>query len=123
MRQYSSCANAFGRSQMNIARLSGFILAAAAVVLEAGAAQAAMKTQWIDYKQGDTVLSGYFVYDDAVPGRRPGVLMIHDRSGFSEGTIADAEMIAKLGYAVFAEDIFGKGVVPPTVPEMTALTT
>src|SRR6202140_5901016 len=118
MRQYSSCANAFGRSQMKIARLSYFILAAAAMVLQAGAAQAAMKTNWIDYKQGNTALSGYLIYDDAVPGRRPGVLMIHDRSGFSAGTLADAEMIAKLGYVVFAEDIFGKGVVPKTVPEM-----
>src|ERR1700693_1131148 len=105
---------------MKIAPLTSFVLAAA-VVLEAGAAQAAMKTQWVDYKQGDTALSGYLVYDDAVQGRRPGVLMIHDRSGFSEGTIADAEMIAKLGYVVFAEDIFGKGVVPKSVPEMTDL--
>jgi len=104
---------------MKIGRLTSFILAAAAVVLQANAAQAAMKTQWIDYKQGDTMLSGYLVYDDAVAGRRPAVLMIHDRSGFSEGTIADAEMIAKLGYVVFAEDIFGKGVVPKTIPEMT----
>jgi dienelactone hydrolase len=105
---------------MKIARLTSFIVAAvAAAVLQAGAAQAAMKTQWIDYKQGTTVLSGYLVYDDAVPGRQPGVLMIHDRSGFSEGTIADAEMIAKLGYVVFAEDIFGKGIVPKTIPEMT----
>jgi dienelactone hydrolase len=105
---------------MNIARLVSFILAvAAAALVQAGTAQAAMKTQWIDYKQGDTVLSGYLVYDDAVPGRRPAVLMIHDRSGFSQDTIADAEMIAKLGYVVFAEDIFGKGVVPKTVPEMT----
>ena len=105
---------------MKIARLTSFVLAAAAtVLLQAGAAQAAIKTQWIDYKQGNTVLSGYLVYDDAVQGKRPAVLMIHDRSGFSEGTIADAEMIAKLGYVVFAEDIFGKGVVPKTVPEMT----
>jgi dienelactone hydrolase len=44
--------------------------------------------------------------------------MSPDRSGFSEGTVADAEMIAKLGYVVFAEDIFGKGIVPKTVPEM-----
>ena len=51
---------------MKIARLSCFILAAAAILLQAGAAQAAMKTQWIDYKQGDTALSGYLVYDDAV---------------------------------------------------------
>jgi dienelactone hydrolase len=103
---------------MRTTRLVSFALAAAAVVLQAGAAQAGMKTQWINYKQGDTALSGYLVYDDAVQGQRPGVLMIHDRSGFSAGTLADAEMIAKLGYVVFAEDIFGKGVVPKTVPEM-----
>jgi dienelactone hydrolase len=104
---------------MKIAQLKYLVFAAVAALLQAGAAHAAMKTQWVDYKQGDTVLSGYLVYDDASQGRRPGVLMIHDRSGFSEGTIADAEMIAKLGYVVFAEDIFGKGVVPKTVPEMT----
>jgi dienelactone hydrolase len=105
---------------MKIAHPTSFVLAAAAAaLLQAGAAQAAMKNQWIDYKQGNTTLSGYLVYDDATQGRRPGVLMIHDRSGFSEGTLADAELIAKLGYVVFAEDIFGKGVVPKTVPEMT----
>ena len=103
---------------MKPAKVTSFILAAAAALaLQAGAAHAAMKTQWIDYKQGDTQLSGYLVYDDAVTGKRPGVLMVHDRSGFSEGTVADAEMIAKLGYVVFAEDIFGKGgVVPKTIP-------
>ena len=105
---------------MKIARIVSFVLVAAAVFLQAGVAQAAVKTQWIDYKQGDTALSGYLVYDDALQGRRPGVLMIHDRSGFSTGTLADAEMIAKLGYEVFAEDIFGKGVVPKSVPEMMA---
>ena len=108
---------------MKIPRLTRFILAAAAIVLQAGAAQAAMKTRWIDYQQGSTALSGYLIYDDSVPGRRPGVLMIHDRSGFSENTLADAQMIAKLGYVVFAEDIFGKGVVPKDVPEMTKFIT
>ena len=103
---------------MKVARLVSFVLGAAAMVLQAGVAQAAIKTQWIDYKQGSTALSGYLAYDDAVQGRRPGVLMIHDRSGFSEGTLADARMIAGLGYVVFAEDIFGKGFVPKTVPEM-----
>ena len=33
-----------------------------------------------------------------------------------------ARMIAAMGYVVFAEDIFGKGVVPKEVPQMTALT-
>src|SRR6202166_3598236 len=108
---------------MKIARIVTFVLTAAAVLLQSGAAQAAVKSKWIDYKQVDTALSGYLVYDDAAQGRRPGVLMIHDRSGFSAGTLADAEMIAKLGYVVFAEDIFGKGIVPKSVPEMTELIT
>jgi len=109
---------------MNVSRFLSLVCAAAvAAVLQAGAARAEIKTQWIDYKQGNAVLSGYLVYDDAVAGKRPGVLMAHDRSGFSEGTIADAEMIAKLGYVVFAADMFGKGVVPKTVPEMTELIT
>jgi dienelactone hydrolase len=103
---------------MKIARISTIVFAAVAALLQAGAANAALKTKWIDYKQGDSPLSGYLVYDDAVQGKQPGVLMIHDRSGFSEGTLTDAAMIAKLGYVVFAEDMFGKGVVPKTVPEM-----
>jgi dienelactone hydrolase len=96
------------------------IVAAAvtAVLLQAGAAHAATKSQWINYMQDSSALSGYLVYDDAAQGRQPGVLMIHDRSGFSEGTLADAQMIAKLGYVVFAEDMFGKDFVPKTVPEM-----
>jgi len=116
MRQ--KCKHIREEEPMKISRLASFVLAAVAILLHAGAARAAMKNQWIDYKQGATPLSGYLVYDDAVQGKRPGVLMIHDRSGFSEGTLADAEMIAKLGYVVFAEDMFGKGIVPKTVPEM-----
>lgn len=87
--------------------------------LGAGAARAEIKTQSIEYKQGNTALRGYLLYDDSVTGKRPGILMAHDRSGLSPNTLKDAEMIARLGYVVFAEDIFGKDVVPKTVPEMT----
>jgi len=115
--------------QTRIGWLTSLALAVAAIVLQsglqarlqAGSAQGATKTQWIDYKQGDTLLSGYLIYDDAVQGRRPAILMIHDRSGFSANTLKDAQMIAQLGYVVFAEDIFGKGIVPKDVPEMTKL--
>jgi dienelactone hydrolase len=106
-----------------LAKLACFVLCAAAAILGAGAAQAATKTQWVDYKQGNTALSGYLIYDDAVQGKRPAILMIPDRSGFSQNTLDDAQMIAKLGYVVFAEDIFGKGIVPKDVPEMTKLIT
>ena len=71
-----------------------------------------------DYKDGDKPLYGYLVYDDAVAGKRPGVLLAHSRAGMSEATLRDSDMIAKMGYAVFAADIFGKGILPKEVPEM-----
>jgi dienelactone hydrolase len=96
--------------------------AAFLLALTAASAHAAIKTQYVDYMHGSTALKGYLAYDDAVPGRRPGVLLVHYRGGLQGSTLQDAQMIAKLGYVVFAEDIFGKDVVPKTVPEMTALT-
>ena len=96
--------------------------AAIAFALQAGIAQAAIKTQYVEYTHGSTPLKGFLAYDDSVSGRRPGVLLVHFRGGLAKTTLRDAEMIAKLGYVVFAEDMFGKDILPATVPEMTALT-
>ena len=63
----------------------------------------------IDYKQGDVQLSGLLVYDDAQSGKRPGVLLARDRAGMAENAFRDSELIAKMGYVVFVEDMFGKG--------------
>src|ERR1700719_157315 len=92
----------------------------AVLCLFAGAAQAEIKTQWVDYKDGDTALQGYLAYDDAISGKRPGVLLLHRRDGMSELTLDNAKMYAQQGYVVFAPDIFGKDVRPKTVPEQQA---
>ena len=76
----------------------------------------------MEYKQADTVLEGYLAYDANVTGKRPGVLLIHRRDGMTDFTRKHADMIAKLGYIVFAADIFGKGVLPKDIPEMQAET-
>jgi dienelactone hydrolase len=90
--------------------------------LFASAAQAEIKTQWIDYKDGDTALQGYLAYDDSIAGKRPGVLLLHRRDGMSDLTLQNARMYAAQGYVVFAPDIFGKDIRPKTVPEMQAQT-
>ena len=89
-----------------------------ALALAVGAARAEIKTQWIDYRQGDAPLRGYLAYDDAVQGPRPGVLLLHRRDGMSALTLKNAEMVARLGYVVFAPDIFG--VLPKGVEEEKA---
>lgn len=100
--------------------VSTFFGAALATALAGGGARAEIKTQWVDYTQGDTPLQGYLAYDDSRTGKRPGVLLIHRRDGMSELTLQNAQMIARLGYVVFAPDIFGKAVRPKEGDEMNA---
>ena len=41
------------------------------LVLAAMPAQAELQKKTIEYKDGETTLEGYLVYDDAVEGKRP----------------------------------------------------
>ena len=102
--------------------LSAILAALFATLCQADFAAAAIRTQYVDYQDGNTPLKGYLAYDDSKTGKRPGVLLVHYRGGLQGETLKDAEMIAGLGYVVFAEDIFGVNTPPKTIPEMTALT-
>ena len=48
---------------------------AVAMLIGTGAANAAVQTKVVEYKQGDTVLEGYLAWDDAIQGQRPGLRM------------------------------------------------
>jgi len=82
---------------------------------------AALHTEAIEYKQGDTTLEGYLAYDDGVKGPRPGVLVVHDWMGCDSYAKMRADMLAKLGYVAFAADIYGKGVRPKNPQEAGGL--
>ena len=86
----------------------------------ASPAFALIKTETVEYKDGDTVLEGLVAYDDAREGPRPGVLVIHDWTGLQEYARKRAIMLAELGYTAFAADIYGKGV-RPTDPKECAV--
>jgi dienelactone hydrolase len=84
-------------------------------------AQAAVHTQVIEYKHGDTVLEGYLAYDDASTDKRPGVLVVHEWMGHNPYVRQRAEQLAQLGYVAFALDMYGKGVHAKDVKEAAAL--
>jgi dienelactone hydrolase len=88
--------------------------------LRAQPALAELKIQAVDYKQGDTALEGYLAFDNSVSGKRPGVLLLHRYDGMSDFTRQHADAVAKLGYVVFAPDIYGKDVRPKNVQEFIA---
>jgi len=97
------------RMQILVAMLCGLAFAA-------GSAQAAVKVQTIEYKQGDTALEGWLVYDTAVKGKRPGVVVYPAFWGPSDHEKDVAQKLAKMGYAAFVADIYGKGIRPDTRP-------
>jgi dienelactone hydrolase len=82
---------------------------------------AALKTQIVQYKQGDALLEGYLAYDDAFTGKRPGILVVHEWKGLNGYAKRRADMLAQLGYVAFAADIYGKGIRPQTVEEAGAM--
>lgn len=89
-------------------------------VLAALGARAELRTETIEYQDGDTTLEGHLVYDAALTGKRPAVLIVHQWKGITGGEKKRAEMLARLGYVAFCADIYGKGVRPQTVAEAGA---
>jgi dienelactone hydrolase len=84
-------------------------------------AMSKIKTEVVEYKQGDTALEGFLAYDDANTKPRPGVLLIHDWMGVSGYAESRAKQLAELGYVAFAADIYGKGVRPADAKEAAGL--
>ncbi len=90
-----------------------FILLAASLVT---GVHAALVEKSVIYQQGGATLEGFHVYDYAVSGKRPAILVIHQWTGLSDYEKRRSRMLAEMGYNVFAADIYGQGI-RPQVPE------
>lgn len=71
--------------------------------------EGAVKTETVKYKHGDTEYVGFLAYDDALTGKRPGILVVHEWWGLNDYARQRAEQLAKLGYVAFAADMYGGG--------------
>ncbi len=80
-------------------------------------AEAALVEKTVTYRQDGAVLEGFQVYDDAVAGPRPAVLVIHQWTGLTDYEKGRSRQLAALGYNVLAADIYGKGIRPPAPAE------
>src|SRR5882724_9359124 len=89
-------------------------------VMIALTAQSEIVYKAIEYKQGDTVMEGLSVYDNAIQGKHPAVLVVHQWKGLGDYEKKRAEMLARLGYNVFAVDIYGKGIRPDNPKDASA---
>jgi len=71
------------------------------------------------YQVDGREFEGYYVSPSQ---NAPLVLLVHDWDGLTEYEVTRAGMLAELGYAVFAVDLFGAGVRPESVEERQQLT-
>lgn len=78
-------------------------------------------SQLIDYQDQNVALEGYLSLPDASGNKYPAVIICHDWTGKNPFACARADKIAKLGYAGFALDMYGKGKQGKTKEEKAAL--
>ena len=79
------------------------------LVLIAATAHAAVQGKEVSYEADGTRLRGYVAYDDAVKGKRPGVLVVHEWCGLNDYARKRARMLAQQGYTALALDMYGNG--------------
>lgn len=86
-----------------------FRLIVMGLILVACAAEAEVQTKTVEYTDGEVVLKGFFAWDDAGEGRRPGVVVAHEWWGLNDYAKQRAKMLAGMGYVAFALDMYGEG--------------
>ena len=69
-----------------------------------------MQQQHVDYGHAGQALQGFLARPDG-DDRRPGILIAHAWGGRDEFVLDKARTLAGLGYAAFALDVYGKGVL------------
>ena len=79
------------------------------VWLAVGAVQAGIKSEKVTYTVGGKEFTGHIAYDDSKPGKRPGVIVVHEWWGHDAYARKRADMLAAEGYTALALDMYGTG--------------
>lgn len=81
----------------------------AGLMFATSATYAAVQGREVSYSANGTILKGYIAYDDAIKGKRPGILVVHEWWGHNEYVRKRARMLAERGYTALAVDMYGDG--------------
>ena len=83
------------------------LVAALLALSLASPALAAIKEEAVTYKDGDTTLKGFVVYDAAKKAKRPGIIVVHEWWGITKHMHNEARRLARQGYTAFIADMYG----------------
>ncbi|HEX6794750.1 MAG TPA: dienelactone hydrolase family protein [Casimicrobiaceae bacterium] len=98
-------------------QLLGILLA----VSIAGPAFASIKEMPVTYRDGETTMKGFVVYDTAKKGKRPGIVMVHEWWGITKHMHNEAHRLARQGYTAFLADMYGDGRTADNPKDASAL--
>jgi dienelactone hydrolase len=82
-----------------------------------------MKTETLEYKDGNVTLKGYLAYDEQTSQKRPGILVMPEAFGLGAHAKQRAERLAALGYIALAGDPYGNGIETKDLQEAIKLAT
>ena len=82
-----------------------------------------MKTETLEYRDGDVTLKGYLAYDDQTSQKMPGILVMPEAFGLGVNAKNRAERLAALGYVALAGDPYGDGFETSDLQEAIKLAT
>jgi dienelactone hydrolase len=88
-------------------KMRKLIAGLAFAMLFGGGAQAAVKEEPVTYRDGDTVMKGFIVYDDASQAKRPGIIVVHEWWGITKHVRDEARRFAGQGYTALVADMYG----------------
>jgi dienelactone hydrolase len=86
-------------------------------------ALAEIRTENVEYQSGSVKAQGVVFWDDAITGKRPGVLVVHEWWGLDDYAKSRARKLAEAGYVAFACDMYGEGKTTNHPKDASAMAT
>ena len=80
-----------------------------------------MVTKTVEYRQNGLGCKGFLAYDDALKGKRPGVMVVPEWWGLNDFARKIVAQLAGLGYVALAADMYGNGTVTKDPKEAARL--
>jgi dienelactone hydrolase len=96
----------------------GFILGVYVLgIVGVGSTEPKIAPKAVEYRAQGMVMKGYLFNDEAIQGKRPGVLVVPEWWGLNDYARRRARMLAELGYTALAVDMYGDGKQAATPDE------
>jgi len=102
-------AHTYAKETLMVRVLLTFSILGLFVITSCGKKPVGIVEKEVTYDSDGTTMKGYLAYNGDLVGKRPGILVVHEWWGLNSYARKRAHMLAELGYAAMAVDMYGEG--------------